>query len=237
MSSLDDDAADALRPRIDGVQRGLALLDDAELRDRWLDAVAAVAAQRGVHGLVAGRLNRLALDAGRIDRAIVADRLARVLSRSAEAPRAAAWLDGFLAGDAALLLHDRDLLGIVDEWVAGIAGDRFDDVLPLLRRTFSAFAPAERRQLGERLRRAPARSARRRRGRRRWTPSGRPGSCPGSSSCWGWDMTDMPDESGAERLRRWRLVLGGGEADGTGVGLEGDDAAPGRRPRRAVRPG
>ncbi len=31
--------------------------------------------------------------------------------------------------------------------------------------------------------------------------------------------------SEAERLRRWRLVLGGGEADGTGVDLHGDDAA------------
>jgi VWA domain containing CoxE-like protein len=29
--------------------------------------------------------------------------------------------------------------------------------------------------------------------------------------------------SEAERLRRWRLVLGGGEADGTAVGLHGDD--------------
>jgi hypothetical protein len=37
-----------------------------------------------------------------------------------------------------------------------------------------------------------------------------------------------PDISGdgSERLRRWRLVLGGGEADGTGQGLAGDD--PGR---------
>ena len=26
-----------------------------------------------------------------------------------------------------------------------------------------------------------------------------------------------------ERLRRWRLVLGGGEAEGTGMGLRGDD--------------
>ena len=28
-----------------------------------------------------------------------------------------------------------------------------------------------------------------------------------------------------ERLRRWRLLLGGGEADGTGLGLSAGDAA------------
>ena len=33
----------------------------------------------------------------------------------------------------------------------------------------------------------------------------------------------MSDQT-SERLRRWRLVLGGGEADGTGEGLAGDDA-------------
>ncbi|WP_101784711.1 VWA domain-containing protein [Nonomuraea indica] len=32
------------------------------------------------------------------------------------------------------------------------------------------------------------------------------------------------DDQNAERLRRWRLVLGGGAADGTGVGLSGADA-------------
>lgn len=33
-----------------------------------------------------------------------------------------------------------------------------------------------------------------------------------------------PRVSETERLRRWRLVLGGGDADGTGVSLRGDDA-------------
>ena len=34
---------------------------------------------------------------------------------------------------------------------------------------------------------------------------------------------DAPRVSEAERLRRWRLVLGGGDADGTGAPLSGDD--------------
>lgn len=34
----------------------------------------------------------------------------------------------------------------------------------------------------------------------------------------------VPSTDSSERLRRWRLVLGGAEADGTGQGLDGDDA-------------
>lgn len=37
-------------------------------------------------------------------------------------------------------------------------------------------------------------------------------------------MTDHQRVSETERMRRWRLVLGGGEADGTGAELTGDDA-------------
>lgn len=37
-------------------------------------------------------------------------------------------------------------------------------------------------------------------------------------------MTDTTIAGGGERLRRWRLVLGGDEADGIGVGVEGADA-------------
>src|SRR5262245_22498536 len=35
-------------------------------------------------------------------------------------------------------------------------------------------------------------------------------------------LSPQPSADG-ERLRRWRLILGGGEADGTGMGLRGDD--------------
>jgi hypothetical protein len=50
---------------------------------------------------------------------------------------------------ALVLLHDDTLWGLVDGWVAGLGEEHFQRVLPLIRRTFSAFNPAERRQLGE----------------------------------------------------------------------------------------
>ena len=87
----------------------------------------------------------------------------------------------------------RPCSAIVDEWVSGIAEATFEDLLPLLRRTFSRFQPPERR-----LDRAQVARARRRGsgvGRRR--PSGstssaaRPGGGPGRRGCsgWGWPMT------------------------------------------------
>jgi len=49
-----------------------------------------------------------------------------------------------------LLVHDDRLLRIVDRWLGEVAAEQFDEVLPLLRRTFGAFADPERRAIGER---------------------------------------------------------------------------------------
>jgi hypothetical protein len=91
------------------------------------------------------------MDAGLVKRDEVAARLSRRLSVATPAPEAAAWLDGLLSGDAVLLIHDHHLLQLVDDWVAGVRDEVFDDVLPLLRRTFSAFSRPERREIGEQV--------------------------------------------------------------------------------------
>jgi len=46
-----------------------------------------------------------------------------------------------------VLVHDIDLLAVVDDWVSALRPDAFDGVVALLRRTFGAFETAERRQL------------------------------------------------------------------------------------------
>jgi hypothetical protein len=69
----------------------------------------------------------------------------------------AAWIEGFLAGGGLLLVHDGELLALLDDWIAGLAGPEFIDVLPLLRRTFGTFAAGERRNIAERVRRGPGR--------------------------------------------------------------------------------
>lgn len=157
-AGLDDDAAAAMRRALDSANDGLALLPDLPLGD-WRQALEAVAGSDRIHGAVAGRASRLLLDAGVLDGEEVAARLSRRLSLATPAPAAAAWLDGFLSGDAALLVYDPALLGIVDGWISGVGEDVFDDVLPLLRRTFSAFSGPERREIGEQISRTGTRVA------------------------------------------------------------------------------
>jgi hypothetical protein len=150
---LDDDAAAALRTRIDAVHRAVALVDDDGQRSTWLDALDRVAELVGAHGAIAGRAVRLLLDAGRRTAGDARDALSRALSPGTDTMAGAAWLDGFLAGDSLLLMHDGPLLAAVDSWVAHVPEDRFVDVLALLRRTFSAFPKPERRQLAAAVRR------------------------------------------------------------------------------------
>lgn len=154
--SLDDDLAAQTRTALESAHRGVALLADPERTEPWLRALAHLAGDGSVHGAVDGRVNRLLLDAGAIDRDVVESRMSRRLSLAADPADAAAWLDGFLGGEAVLLLHDAALLGIVDAWVSGVDASVFDDLLPLLRRTFSAFPAAERRHLGAHLARGGA---------------------------------------------------------------------------------
>ncbi|PKH42144.1 hypothetical protein SAMN05192575_107167 [Nocardioides alpinus] len=150
-ASLDDEAAQQMVTAVAGAQRGLSLLADGELDEAWAQALESVSAPDHVAGAVAGRATRILLDAGRLDADTTAHRMGRRLSLVASAPQAAAWLDGFLAGDAVLLVHDHALLGLVDAWVGGLDETAFEDLLPLVRRTFAQFSRAERRTIGEQL--------------------------------------------------------------------------------------
>ncbi|BAL91682.1 hypothetical protein AMIS_64620 [Actinoplanes missouriensis 431] len=149
--SLSDDAAEQLRDGMDGVHQAVALLGDDALRELWLTTIAALAARPGLHGLPAGRLTRLLLDAGRLDGAEVRRRLRLPLTAGGSPASAAAWVEGFLAGGGLLLVHDEALLSLVDEWLADIPAESFEDVLPLLRRTFGGFDAGERQAIGERV--------------------------------------------------------------------------------------
>ena len=159
VASLDDDAAEAMAGHVDAVHGAVTLLEDERHRGDWLAALTRVAGQPGVHGRIAGRAVRLLLDTGALDAAEAARRMGLALSLAADPAYGSAWIEGFLAGSALALLHDAALWGVLDAWLAGLRGDAFTALLPLLRRTFARYEPAERRRLGELARSGPARPA------------------------------------------------------------------------------
>ena len=145
---LDDDAGRALIERMSAVQAGLAVVDHPARHGSLPVVLERLADGRRIHGLVQGRATRLLHDAGRWSPADVEARLGRALTPGTAAAAGAAFVEGFLAGSGTVLLHDVQLLTIVDGWVASLRPDAFEDIVALLRRTFGAFEPAERRQLG-----------------------------------------------------------------------------------------
>lgn len=150
-ASLNDDAAAEMLPRINAVHDAVHLLDDAEMGQLWRSSLQQLALMRGLHGLLAGRVCRMLLDGRVLDQDAVARQMGLALSMANPPDQAAAWVEGFLGQSGLLLLHDEDLWNIVDGWVSQLTPEHFTQVLPLLRRTFTAFSAPERRQMGQRV--------------------------------------------------------------------------------------
>jgi hypothetical protein len=171
------------------------------IRDRWYAVLRVLAARDSVPGVVRGRVVRLLLDEGELAREEAARLMGLVLSPGTAPADAAAWIEGFVGGGSGggmLLVHDERLLGLVDAWLSGVPTEAFTDVLPLLRRTFSAYEAGVRRTLGELVRRGPGA-----RGSAEATASGIPGFGP-----------DLDPERADAVLPVLSLLLGLDESDG-----------------------
>lgn len=153
--ALNDEAAEEMFNRLLECHGAIALLQNAEHSAAWQAVLRQLADSPGLHGLLAGRACRLLLEAQVLTVAEAARRLGLALSTANVPALAAAWVDGFLRNSGLLLLHDEALWGVLDDWVAALTPAHFTAALPLLRRTFSTFQPAERRQMGTRAASGP----------------------------------------------------------------------------------
>lgn len=159
-ASLDDDAAHDMLKRVMAVNGVVTLLQNPQHAEHWHTVLAQLAGRDTLHGLLAGRCARLLHDARVWAQVETAQRLSWALATAADPERAAAWVEGFVAGSAQLLLHDDALWGVIDDWVCGIGSEAFVRIVPLLRRTFGAFSGPERRNLGARAKEPRAREIR-----------------------------------------------------------------------------
>lgn len=153
LADLDAEPAAQAREQMLAVDRAVDLRQGESQQLAWQRALHRVASAESGTPLLRGLCCRLLLDATVMPLEDVRRQLSLQLSSGAEPLAAAQWLEGFLNRNATVLLHSDELWTLIDEWISSLEHDHFVRVLPLVRRSFAAFAAADRRDLGQRVKR------------------------------------------------------------------------------------
>jgi hypothetical protein len=148
-TGLDYAAAQLLLVRIEATHQAIRLLENPAHAVDWYAALAAVQRNAASNGLLAGAAARFLFDAQQADANATATTLGLALAPAQPTDYATAWIEGFLRGSGLLLIHHRELFGLLDTWLGSLLEDTFREIVPLLRRAFTDFSLPERRQLLE----------------------------------------------------------------------------------------
>jgi hypothetical protein len=148
-AGLDYDAAKALLTRLEATHQAIRLLQNDAHEADWYAALAAVQRNAATSGLLAGAASRLLFDAQQADAEATATSLGLALAPAQPTDYATAWIEGFLRGSGLLLIHHRELFGLLDGWLGKLNEETFREIVPLLRRAFTDFSLPERRQILE----------------------------------------------------------------------------------------
>ena len=153
LSGLDDQAAEHARETLLAVDRAIGLRQGEEQTAAWQRALQIIASGENGTPLLRGLCTRLLLDVAVLPPEEASRLLALNLSQGRDALEAAQWLDGFLNRNATVLLHGDAVWPLIDRWLSALHDEHFIRIVPLVRRTFAQFEAADRRDLGERVKR------------------------------------------------------------------------------------
>lgn len=145
--NLDDDSADEVLKIVLNFNRAIATLGKTDLENQWLNCLVELSAEPKIAPPLAGLATRFLFDKNLNPPELTATLLRQSLSQAAEPRDGARWLEGFLNGSGLLLVHHPGLWQILDAWLGDLDFEIFRGILPLLRRTFSKFEPAERQKM------------------------------------------------------------------------------------------
>jgi hypothetical protein len=117
----------------------------------WFQTAGELVHSDRIHDTCSGMLAGLLYLAERLDEAAIVDIIGLRMSSTVDPRGAAAFLEGFLAVNALVLVKNRAVVGALDAFIQAVPKDRFRDVLPVLRRAFARLGTTERRYLLENL--------------------------------------------------------------------------------------
>lgn len=147
-SDLSEDQSRVMFDRIQEMQHSLASLNRTDFWQGWELTLQTLEDQVGISPLIKGLATRLLFDRGVWEEIRVGEKMGFALSgRGANTFYAAWWLEGFLSHSGLLLIHQNELWRVLSTWVDTLSAHAFQELLPVLRRTFSTFSPSESQQL------------------------------------------------------------------------------------------
>lgn len=144
---IDEDVAKAYFKQMSLFHQSILQLDQEMYTELWMKALNSLVSDNQVNPLISGGSTRMLFDKEEIETAECALQISRVLSIGTDVNESAAWLEGFLYGSGQLLVYQNVLFNVLDQWVGQLEEDRFTEILPVLRRTFSRFSIVERQKI------------------------------------------------------------------------------------------
>ncbi|MFK7978483.1 MAG: DUF5682 family protein [Saprospiraceae bacterium] len=144
--NVDEETASNIFNKIVAINRALHTLNEANHIQHWYETLSKIMGMT-INGTLVGLSTRTLFDKKFIDTEVASTYMHLALSKGNEALFSAQWIEGFLNGSGLLLIHQENLWQIMDEWLANLEEERFMEILPVLRRTFSKFSHPERQKM------------------------------------------------------------------------------------------
>jgi hypothetical protein len=148
-TGIDEETATTLTADCTTLEESISLLQNPDYLRQWQDCLGQLAYGTQTAPVLRGFAVRRLMDHRLLEGEALYGVLARSTSPALPPIEAASWLEGFLKGPGTILLLDENLWRLVDDFIDGLGEEAFTQILPLLRRSFADFSPAERRKMGE----------------------------------------------------------------------------------------
>ncbi|MBD0403916.1 DUF5682 family protein [Flammeovirga sp. EKP202] len=155
---LDEENSNKMFNLILDVNNAVRIYQDKELTAQWYQALHKVMQSSGVHPIIRGCTCRLLSDAQFLSQEVTEKEISTSLSIGNPPQNVASWIEGFLRGNASILIYDNHLWNLLYTWVGSLSKAIFVEMLPMLRRAFSQFEPEDRFQIGQKAKRGIASS-------------------------------------------------------------------------------
>ncbi len=156
---VNEDFTKNLFEKILDTNHSISLMDDEEHLKSWNKTLDQITRLRNVNTLLKGGCLRMLFDKKIITVLDVSNEMYLMLSVGNDTTSAANWLEGFLHGSGLLLIHNMDLWNILDQWIDEMNFLTFQNLIPLLRRTFSEFSAPEKEKMLELAKRGQMKSS------------------------------------------------------------------------------